>query len=76
MIKKNFKASPLKMMKNTFYSTYKLFSLQRFSNFWLDIFSHVRKQLDKKAKVNFKIHDVTIWKANSNNAHIVEHHKK
>ena len=29
------------------------------------VFSHVRKRLDKKAKVNFKTYDLTKWITNS-----------
>ena len=30
-------------------------------NFCTDFFGHVGKRLDKKAKLNFKVHDVTDW---------------
>ena len=45
-----------------------LFVLKIFTFFsWL--FVHVGKPFDKKAKVNFKIYDVTDWEAN--NKHIL-----
>ena len=49
------------MMKIFFYFILKaLFALEIFKYlFWL--FGHVGKQLDKNAKVNFKIRDVTSW---------------
>ena len=34
-----------------------------------DFFDHVRKRLDKKAKANFKIYDVTDWATNICNTH-------
>ena len=39
---------------------------------WL--FGHAGKQLDKKAKVNFKIYDVTYWETNDYNKHIAQIH--
>ena len=47
--------SPLKMMKNAFYSNLKTLFIQFL--FW--IFGHVGKRLDKKAKINAKIYDIT-----------------
>ena len=58
-----FNGSPLKMTKNAFYFTLKaLFVLEIFLS---RLFSHVEKRFDKKAKVNFKIYDVTDWTTNS-----------
>ena len=46
-------------MKNAFYFTLKaLFEVFQFL-FW--IFGYVEKWLDKKAKINFKIYNVTKW---------------
>ena len=42
-----------------FISCQKFFSFARYLSFCPDFFGHVGKQLDKKAKVNFKIYDVT-----------------
>ena len=49
--------------------------LQNTSNgcFCTDFFAHVGKRLDKKAKVNFKIYDVTDWIKNNYNTHIVQY---
>ena len=38
-------------------------------------FGYVEKRLDKKAMVDFKIYDVTDWKANNCNTHIAQHFK-
>ena len=54
-----FYKSPLKVMKNAFYLMLKaLFVLEIFI-FLSRIFGCVEKRFDKKAKVNFKICDVT-----------------
>ena len=37
---------------------------------WL--FGYVEKRLDKKAKVKFKIYDVTGWTTNNCNTHIAQ----
>ena len=39
-------------------------------------FGHVGKQLDKKPRINFKIHDVTDWQINNYNTHIAQYLKK
>ena len=39
-------------------------------NFSSDFFGHVGKQLDKKAKVNFKKFNVLGWATNRYNTHI------
>ena len=50
--------SRFKMKKNTFYFILKdLFVFKIFK--CLDFFGHVEKRVDKKAKVNFKIYNVT-----------------
>ena len=53
----------------------KLFLFLRYLNFCADFLSHVGKQLDKKAKPNFKIHDVTS-STNDCNTHIAQISKK
>ena len=55
------------MMKNVFY-----FML----NFCPNFFYHAEKRFDKKAKVNFKIGEVTDWTKNNFNTHIVRYLKK
>ena len=56
--------SPLKMMKNAFYLTLKLFLFPRYLNLCFDILVMYEKQFDLKHKVNFKIYDVTNWLTN------------
>ena len=43
------------------------FLLLRYLNYGPDFFGHEGKQLDKKAKVIFKIYDVTNWETNNCN---------
>ena len=40
------------------------------------VFGHVEKRLDKKAKINFKIYDVTDWTTNYYNTHITQYLKR
>ena len=63
-------------MKNAFYFMLKpLFVLEIFKFlFWC--FGYVEKRLQKKAKVNFKIYDVTDWTTNNYNTDIVQYLKK
>ena len=37
---------------------------------------YAEKQLDQKAMVNFKIHNVTDWTTNNYNIHIIQYLKK
>ena len=69
-----FNQNPLNMM--FFISSEKLFSFLRYSQFCPDFFSYIGKQLDRKAKVNFKIYDVTNWNTKSYNKHIARYLKK
>ena len=48
----------------------------KYLNFCLDFFRHIGKQLDKKAKVNFKTYEVTNWETNNNNEHTAQYLKK
>ena len=41
-----------------------------------DLFDHEGKRLDKKAMINFKIHDVTYWETNNPNTHVAQYLKK
>ena len=52
-------ATPLKMMKNAFYSILKALFVLKIFRFLSWLFGHAGKCLDKKAHVNFKIYDVT-----------------
>ena len=64
------------MMKNTFYFMSKaLFPLEILRLLPL-LFGYVKKWLDKKAKVNFKIYDVTDWTTNNYNIYNVQYLKK
>ena len=61
------------MLKNAFYFTLKALLVLKIINFLSSLFGHVRKQLDQKNKVNFKIYDVTTRLANSYSTHIDEY---
>ena len=52
------------MMKNAFYFTLKALSVLKILKFLSLLFGYVKKQLDLKDKVNFKIYGVTAWKIN------------
>ena len=54
--------SPLKMMKNVYMSSQKLFSFS--------------KRLDYKDQVYFKFCDVTTWLTNNCNTHITQYFEK
>ena len=56
-------------MKNTFYFVLKAL-------FVLKIFNFLKKRLDQKDKVNFKIYDATTCLTNNYNTHIVQYLKK
>ena len=45
-------------MKNAFYVTLKAIFICKIFKFLFWLFGHVRKRLDKKTKVNFKLYDV------------------
>ena len=53
-----------------FISSQGLFSFLRYLQLCLDFFAHGGKAFDNKAKINFKIYDLTNW--NTNNEHIVK----
>ena len=36
------------------------------------LFDHAAKKLDNKAKVNFKVYDITTWETNNYNSHIAK----
>ena len=54
-----------------FISCLKLISFLRYLNFCPG-FLVTQNRLDKKAKVNFKIYDVTNWATNNCNTHVVQ----
>ena len=68
-----FNENPLKMMKNAFYLMLKPFFVLGIIMFLFSLFGDVEKQLDKKAKLNFKIFDVTDWTINNYNTYIVQY---
>ena len=45
-------------------------------NFCPGLLGHIGKRLDEKANITFKIYDVTSWKTNNYNKHIVRNLKK
>ena len=63
-------------MMNVFISSEKLFSFLRYLKFFPDFFCYIEKQLDRKAKVNFKIYGITNWKTKNYNKHIARYLKK
>ena len=68
--------NPLENMKNAYYFMLMvLFVLMTFI-FCPDFSGHVEKRFDKKAKVNFKIHNVTDRQTNSFNTYIAQYLKK
>ena len=68
--------SPFKMMKNAFcFILEALFVLELFK-FLFGLLGHAGKWLDNKAKVNFKICDVTDWITNNYNTHTARYLSK
>ena len=63
------------MVKNAFYFTLKALFVLGIFTFLSRLFGYVRKDLDKKDEVNFKIYDVTDWTTNDYNKHIVQYLK-
>ena len=54
----------------------KALSILEIFKFLPGLFGYVEKRLVKKAKVNFKIYDVTDWTTNNHNPHIAQYLKK
>ena len=63
------------MIKNAFYFILKSLFLFKMFRICPDFFGHVRKWLDKKAKVNFQIYDVATWEKSNYNTYIAQHLK-
>ena len=61
------------MMKNAFYFTLKALFVLKIFKFLSWLFGHVEKRLDQKDKVDFEIHDVTIWLTSNLNTHIAQY---
>ena len=70
----SFNQSLVKVVKNAFYLVLKALFVPRIFKFLIFryISGHARKRLDWKAKVNFKIYDVTTSEANNYNTHIAQ----
>ena len=49
------------------------FSFSRYLNFCYDFLVMLKKTLDKKDKVSFKIHDVRNWLTSNCNTHIAQY---
>ena len=54
-----FYESPLKMMKNAFYFMLETLFIPKIFKYLSSLFGYVEKRLNEKAKVDFKIYDVT-----------------
>ena len=67
--------SPLKMMKNAYFTSKALLILKIFKFLSL-LFGHVLKWLDQKDKVNLKFYDATAWLTNYFNTHSIQYIKK
>ena len=64
--------SPLKMIKKAFYFVLEALSILKIFELLSWLSDHVGKWLDKKAKVNFKIYDITNWQKNNYSTRIVQ----
>ena len=67
---------PLKMMKTVLYFTWKAFLILKIFKFLSWLFGHVAKPLDKKEKVSFKFHDLTVLLTSNCNTHIAKYLKR
>ena len=63
------------MMKNDSYFMLKALFVVEIFTFSPCLFGYVEKRLDRKAKVNFKIFDVTCWTTINYNTHITQYLK-
>ena len=68
----SFNESSFKVVKMVFIPFQKLFLHLHFCP---DFFDYVGKRLDKKAKVSFKLYNVTEWKTNNYNSHVAQYLK-
>ena len=57
--------SPLKVIENGFYFMLKALFVYTIFRYLSGSFGHLGKGLDKKAKLKFKIYDVTNWQINN-----------
>ena len=63
-------------MKNYFYFMLKVLFILEMFKFLSCLFGYVEKCLDKKAKANVKIYDITDWTDNKRRTYIVQYLKK
>ena len=63
-------------MKNVFYFILKALFILKIFKFSSRLFGLEGERLDKKAKVNFKIFNVTDWETNNYNTHFAQYLKK
>ena len=68
--------NPLKMMKNAFYFMLKTLFVLGIITFLSWLFGYAEKRLDMKTTVNFKTCDVTDWRIDNYNTHIIQYLKK
>ena len=68
--------SPLKAIKNAFYFMLKALFVLKIFKFLPWSFDHVGKWLDTKAKVSFKVYNVTRCEINNYDTHNAQHLKK
>ena len=67
---------PLKMKKNAFYFMLKAYFVLEIFKFFSRLFGYTKTWLDEKAKVNFKMYDVTGWTTNNYNTLIAKYLRK
>ena len=63
-------------MKNAFHFNLKAIFILKIFKSCADFFGHVGRRLDKRAKVNFKIYDITDLVTNNSNTHFTKYLKK
>ena len=68
--------SPIKIMKNALYFTWKVLFVLKILELLSWLFDHAKKQLDWEDQVIFKIYDVTTCLTNKCNTHIDQYLKK
>ena len=62
-----------KMIRNAFYFILKALFVLKIFKFLSQLFGHVKKRLDQKDQVNFKIYDVTAWLQDNCTTHIAQY---
>ena len=63
----------LKMMKNAVYFMLKTFFVLKFFTFLSWVFDYVEKRLGKKAIVNLKLYEITVWIRNNWGTYITQY---